>query len=129
MGTRHRNSAFPSPQRHQGWRWQCLETRVGLTCAFSVLFIWAGFILVSRFSAKGCLTSWDLAALRFSGAFVAALPLLAKHGRPRLTARQAAGIVVTAGLGFPLLAFAGFQYAPASHGGVMLPGMLPLQIA
>jgi drug/metabolite transporter (DMT)-like permease len=105
------------------------ETRIGLTCGFSVLFIWAGFILVSRFSAKGLLTPWDMAALRYGGAFLAALPLAARHGWPRLSVREAAGIVATAALGFPLLAFAGFQFAPASHGGVMLPGMLPLQVA
>jgi drug/metabolite transporter (DMT)-like permease len=105
------------------------ETRVGLTCAFSVLFIWAGFILVSRFSAKGLLTPWDMAALRYTGAFLTAIPILVRRGRPRLRAGQAAAIVATAGLGFPLLAFAGFQFTPASHGGVMLPGMLPLQIA
>jgi len=105
------------------------EARIGLACAFSVLFIWAGFILVSRFSAKGLLTSWDMAALRYGGAFLAALPIAARHGWPRLAIGQAAGVVATAALGFPLLAFAGFQFAPASHGGVMLPGMLPLQVA
>jgi drug/metabolite transporter (DMT)-like permease len=105
------------------------ERRIGLACAFSVLFIWAGFILVSRFSAKGLLTSWDMAALRFGGAFLAVLPLAIRHGGPRLTLGQAAVIVGTAALGFPLLAFAGFRFAPASHGGVMLPGMLPLQTA
>ena len=105
------------------------EVRIGLTCAFSVLFIWAGFILVSRFSATGLLTPWDMAALRYSGALVAALPIAARHGWPRLPAREAAAIVATAALGFPLFAFAGFQFAPASHGGVMLPGMLPLQVA
>jgi drug/metabolite transporter (DMT)-like permease len=103
--------------------------RVGLTCAFSVLFIWAGFIVVSRFSAKGLLTPWDMAALRYGGAFLAALPIAARHGWPRLPACHATWIVATAALGFPLLAFAGFQFAPASHGGVMLPGMLPLQVA
>ena len=105
------------------------ERRIGLACAFSVLFIWAGFILVSRFSAKGVLTPWDMAALRYSGAFLAVLPIALRHGWPRLTRRQAGGIVATAAFGFPLLAFAGFQFAPASHGGVMLPGMLPLQMA
>jgi drug/metabolite transporter (DMT)-like permease len=105
------------------------EVRVGLACAFSILFIWTGFILVSRFSAKGLLTPWDMAALRYGGAFLAVLPLAARHGWPRLTFRQAAGVVGTAALGFPLFAFAGFQFAPASHGGVMLPGMLPLQVA
>jgi drug/metabolite transporter (DMT)-like permease len=104
------------------------EARIGLACAFSVLFIWAGFILVSRFSAKGVLTPWDMAALRYGGAFLAALPIAARHGWPRVAIRQAVGVVATAALGFPLLAFAGFQFAPASHGGVMLPGMLPLQV-
>lgn len=105
------------------------ERRIGLTCAFSVLAIWAGFILVSRFSVRGTLTPWDMAALRFGGAFLAALPLALATGRPRLGAGQAAGIAATAGLGFPLMAFAGFQFAPASHGGVMLPGMLPILTA
>ena len=105
------------------------ETRVGLMCAFSVLFIWAGFLLVSRFSAKGLLTPWDMAALRYSGAFMAAVPIAARHGLPRLALPQASGIVATAALAFPLLAFAGFRFAPASHGGVMVPGMLPLQVA
>jgi drug/metabolite transporter (DMT)-like permease len=105
------------------------ERRIGLACAFSVLFIWTGFILVSRFSAKGLLTPWDMAALRLSGAFLSALPIALRLGWPRLPLAHAAAIVATAGLGFPLLAFAGFRFAPASHGGVMLPGMLPLQVA
>ena len=105
------------------------ERRIGLACAFSVLFIWAGFILVSRSSAKGVLTPWDMAGLRYSGAFLAALPIALRHGWPRLTRREAGGIAAAAAFGFPLLAFAGFQFAPASHGGVMLPGMLPLQTA
>jgi drug/metabolite transporter (DMT)-like permease len=110
----------PSPAR---------ERRIGLICAFSVLFIWTGFILASRFSARGLLTPWDLAALRFGGAFLAALPLAIRHGLPPLAPQQAAPVVATAAFGFALLAFAGFQFAPASHGGVMLPGMLPLQVA
>ena len=68
------------------------ERRIGLACAFSVLFIWAGFILVSRFSAKGVLTPWDMAALRYAGAFLAGLPIALRHGWPRLTRRQAGGI-------------------------------------
>ena len=105
------------------------ERRIGLACAFSVLFLWAGFTLASRFSAKGVLTPWDIAALRYGGAFLAVLPLALQCGWPRLPARQAAGIVATAGLAFPLFAYSGFQFAPASHGGVLLPGMLPLQTA
>lgn len=38
-------------------------------------------------------------------------------------------IVATAAFGFPLLAYHGFAFAPAAHGGVMLPGTLPFLTA
>lgn len=101
------------------------ERRIGYACAIAVLFVWAGFLLSSRLSAKQALTAWDVAALRYLGAFLAALPLAAILGWPRLPPLRAFVIVLTAALGFPLLAYHGFGLAPASHGGVMLPGMLP----
>ena len=39
---------------------------------------------------------------------------------------QACAITLTAGFGFPLFAYGGFSYAPAAHGAVLLPGVLPL---
>lgn len=105
------------------------ETRIGYLCAVSVMFVWVGFLLSSRLGAKQDLTGWDIAALRFAGAFLAALPLLAIFGFPRIPPRRMLVVVATAGLGFPILAYQGFTLAPAAHGGVMLPGTLPFLTA
>ncbi|WP_431283529.1 DMT family transporter [Humitalea sp. 24SJ18S-53] len=101
------------------------ERRIGLLCAFAVLLVWTGFLLTGRLSAAQAFTPWDMTALRHGGSFLGVLPLIAVFGWPRLPWRQTAVIVATAGFGFPILAYIGFGFAPASHGGVMLPGMLP----
>ncbi|WP_439595956.1 DMT family transporter [Falsiroseomonas sp.] len=105
------------------------ERRIGFACAFAVLFVWAGFLLSSRLSASQALTPWDVAALRYAGAFLAALPLLALLGLPRLPPLRLLPILAAASFGFPILAYHGFTLAPAAHGGVMLPGTLPFLTA
>jgi drug/metabolite transporter (DMT)-like permease len=105
------------------------ERRIGYACAVAVLFVWAAFLLSSRLGAKQDFTAWDVAALRYAGAFLAVLPLLAVFGFPRLPPRRLLVIVGTAAFAFPLLAYHGFAFAPAAHGGVMLPGTLPFLTA
>lgn len=105
------------------------EQRIGYACAFAVLFVWAGFLLSSRLGAKQDFTAWDVAALRYAGAFLGVLPLLAVFGLPRLPPSRLIVIVATAAFGFPILAYHGFSFAPAAHGGVMLPGTLPFLTA
>ncbi len=105
------------------------ERRIGFACAFAVVFVWAGFILFSRMGARAAFTPWDIALLRYTGAAIAILPVLLYRGWPRIAPMRAAVLVATASLGFPLAAYAGFQFAPAAHGGVLLPGTLPLMVA
>jgi drug/metabolite transporter (DMT)-like permease len=90
-----------------------------------VLFVWAGFLLSSRLSQQQAFTPWDVAALRYGGAFLAALPLAAWLGWPRLPPPRLAAIVATAALGFPILAYHGFAFAPTAHAAVLNAGMLP----
>lgn len=105
------------------------ERAIGFACAFAVLFVWAGFLLMSRAGARGPFTAWDLGLLRYAGSFLAVLPIVAVNGLPRLGWRPALACVATAGFGFPLLFYAGFGFAPAAHGGVMGPGLLPFWAA
>lgn len=105
------------------------ERRIGLFCAFGVLFIWTGFQLMSRFLAAQSVTAWDIAALRYSGAFLTALPFLMWRGPPRIPLPRALALTATAGFGFSLGAYGGFQFAPAAHGGVIMAGLLPFLIA
>lgn len=105
------------------------ERRIGLICAFAVLAVWAGFLLSGRLSARQAFLPWDMAALRYGGSFLAALPLVAVFGWPRLPPLRGLVLVLLAAGGFPLLAYIGFGFAPASHAGVMLPGTLPFLTA
>ncbi|MFQ3622299.1 MAG: DMT family transporter [Acetobacteraceae bacterium] len=101
------------------------ERRLGFACAFAVLFIWTGFILASRAGAKGSLTSWDMAALRFGVSFAALLPVALRGALRGVPLGRILALAATAGYGFALLAYAAFELAPAAHGAVLLPGALP----
>jgi drug/metabolite transporter (DMT)-like permease len=105
------------------------ERRIGFACAFGVLFVWAGFLLTARLSPQQGLAPIDTLMLRHGGAFLAALVLVAVRGWPRLPAGRAAVLTLFAGFGFPYAAYLAFTFAPAAHGGVMLPGLLPFHIA
>ncbi|MGK7869168.1 DMT family transporter [Falsiroseomonas sp. E2-1-a20] len=120
----------PSPDTApaRGLAWS-RERRIGYACAIAVLFAWSGFLLSSRLSTGQAMTAWDVAALRYAGAFLVALPLVAVFGLPRLPPLRLLAVLATAAFGFPLFAYHGFGFAPASHGGVMLPGTLPFLTA
>ena len=105
------------------------ERRIGLLCAVGVVFVWTGFLLFSRLGARQAFTPWDMAAMRFGGSFLAALPLVAVVGWPRIRLGRAMALVATAAFGFPLCAYVAFGLAPASHGAVLLPGTLPFLTA
>lgn len=105
------------------------ERRIGLACAFGVVFVWAGFLLFSRLGARQAFTPWDMAAMRFGGSFLAALPLVAVVGWPVIRPGRALALVCFAAFGFPLTAYVAFGLAPASHGAVLLPGTLPFLTA
>ncbi len=105
------------------------ERRLGYVSAIAVLFLWVGFLLTARLSQKQDMTPWDIAALRYGGAFLGALVLAAWLGWPRLPPFRMAAIVLTAGFGFPIFAYHGFSLAPAAHGAVLNAGMLPFYTA
>jgi len=80
---------------------------------------------VSRFIVRDGLTPWDVAMLRYAGAFVCVLPLVAWRGLPRIAPRRVPAVLVFAGFGFPLGAYAGYQLAPAAHGATVMAAGLP----
>jgi drug/metabolite transporter (DMT)-like permease len=94
-----------------------------------VLFIWTGFQLFSRLSAAQSFTVWDIAGLRYLGAFLTCLPFVWLRGWPRIPLPRALALSATAGFGFALGAYGGFQFAPAAHGAAIMAGLLPFIIA
>lgn len=105
------------------------ERRIGWICAAALLAVWVAFHLMSRVTTRQSLTPWDVAALRYGGSFLCVLPLLAWHGMPRLTAARWAAVLLFAGFGFPVGAYAGYQFAPAAHGATVMAAGLPVAAA
>lgn len=102
---------------------------VGYLYAAVTLLIWAGFVVVSRIGGKSPLTVFDITALRIGTASLILSPFwFPRLLRPQLRQllwNQALIVSLLAGIGFPLLAFVGMTLAPASHGAVLITGMLP----
>lgn len=103
------------------------KTRLaGIACAIAVIFLYSGFTLVSKLGFASSLKMIDVAALRFSVAGMVMLPILLSYGLGGLRCRDVMALTFFGGLGFALLAYTGFFLAPASHGGVLLHGTIPL---
>lgn len=116
---------------------------IGIGAAVVTVLVWTAFIVIARASAARSLSPLDLALARLCGASVVLVPwgvwLVMKARRDAGGAASGSlfglsplGWRVTAvaglfgGLGYPLLAYTGFFYAPAGHASVLLPGSLPL---
>lgn len=101
----------------------------GYALAAVTILIWAGFVVVSRHGGKGVLTPFDITALRVgTAALVLApwwLPRLLNPALRQLRWHQSLTFAGLAGLAYPLLAYTGFTMAPASHGAVLISGLMP----
>lgn len=99
----------------------------GYAAAWSIVFVWSFWLIVSRVASGSGLTIYDLAAMRYGLASILALPLCLYY-KPwrgmRLT--QIAVLSFILGPVYILIVFSGFQYAPAAHGGIFMNGVLPL---
>lgn len=101
----------------------------GIAYACAVVALFTAFVLVSRRGLSTVLTLPDLAALRFGIGGLLLSPLLIRHGLSGLRPGEALLLAVLGGLGFGLLAYAGFALAPAAHGSILIHGTLSLTTA
>jgi drug/metabolite transporter (DMT)-like permease len=117
---------------------------VGLVAAVATIGIWTGFIVIARAMALRSLTPWDIVLCRLVGAAAVLVPwgiLIVRRRRAAgsaapswlgvspLDARTSALCGLFGGIGYAVFSYAGFVHAPAAHGSVLLPGMLPLYSA
>lgn len=93
------------------------------------VFIWSGFILVSRFGGIGPLLPADVIAIRYFTCATLLLPVWLWLYPFNLFNRKLIVAALIGGLGYALCAFQGFQTTPASHAAILLPGLLPLFIS
>jgi drug/metabolite transporter (DMT)-like permease len=101
----------------------------GYLAAAATLLMWAGFSLISRLGGKSVLTPYDIFALRLITAAAVLLPF-AGSMPPRCWAdRRLWLLTCLCSLIYCPLAYSGFKYAPAAHGGILLSGLQPFLIS
>ncbi len=105
------------------------ERLTGYLAAAAIVVIWSGFIVVSRAGARGNLGPFDLVALRVGVSGLVLLPVFLARRLWAAPPRQLAALTLTGGIGYGVLAYSGFAFAPAAHGAVLLPGALPFSTA
>lgn len=84
-----------------------------------------------RYSVQNGLSSFDLVALRFLVAGVVMLPLFIRLGPRDLGGigwRRGLILATLAGSPYMALFFGGLHFAPASHGAILNPGMVPIVV-
>jgi len=96
----------------------------GYLAACVVVLCWSGFNIVSRFGSKGVFTPFDLAAMRFGVSGAIALPLFMSWVPLRQWPRYIA-IALLGGVGYGVLVYSGFAFAPTAHAGVFVNGGIP----
>jgi drug/metabolite transporter (DMT)-like permease len=92
----------------------------------AVVFIWSGWITLSRHGVHSQLQPADITLLRYWTAFLVVSPLVFRFPWRQFRLHQY--LVIGLGVGFPytLLSFYGLKVLRAAHAGVLVNGMLPI---
>ena len=103
----------------------------GLFAAIATVTIWAAFMLVTRFAVQGNFTVEELLVLRLVPGAIVMVPWMWKlgilpHG---LSWPRALMLMIGASAVLPYVVSKGLEFAPASDGGALAPGMLPFWAA
>jgi len=101
----------------------------GYWAAFAAVLLWAGFVLVSRLGGRSVLTPWDILALRLVAAALVLLPVSLRFPAGTWVDPRMWALVLAGGVASPLLAYAGFKFAPAAHGAILFSGLQPFVVA
>ena len=99
----------------------------GVSCAVAVLFIWSGWLVVSKLGSHTGLTPYDFMAIRYGMSSLVALPILLYY-QPWKNMPIKRIIILTFLLGpfYTFCVFNAFNYAPAAHGGIFMNGAFPV---
>nr|WP_321468153.1 DMT family transporter [uncultured Desulfobulbus sp.] len=92
----------------------------------AVVFIWSGWITLSRLGVHTELQPSDITLLRYWTALLVVAPMVVRYPWREHTLLQY--LVIGLGVGFPytMLSFYGLKVIPAAHAGVLVNGMLPV---
>jgi drug/metabolite transporter (DMT)-like permease len=105
------------------------EKILGLLCALAAALIWSGFILVSRIGGISALTPYDIIAIRYITCAVLLFPVWLIFFRFNVFRFELIMSAAIGGLAYAIFAFKGFELSSALHGGILLPGLIPVFVS
>jgi drug/metabolite transporter (DMT)-like permease len=96
----------------------------GISFGLATAIIWGNWPVLSRFGVQQNLLAVDVAMLRFLVSGLIMLPLVLRRGHGGLGWGRALVLAVGAGAPYALVTIIGFSYAPAGHGGLIIPSVM-----
>jgi drug/metabolite transporter (DMT)-like permease len=94
--------------------------------AFIVVFIWSGWITLSRMGVQTSLTPYDITFLRFGTAALLTLPFSLRYDWKNVHWYRILLVALGAGFPYTMLSFIGLKTIKAAGAGVLVNGMLPV---
>ncbi|MEM7197852.1 MAG: EamA family transporter, partial [Pseudomonadota bacterium] len=103
---------------------------VGILCAVLVVFVWAGWIIVSRIGMQSSLGIHDLLLLRYGLSCLVVSPFILAWWPRHLPVWKILVIsLCCAGVPYAYPAFLGMGKAPVAYAAVMMNGTIPIFVA
>ncbi|MEB3766977.1 DMT family transporter [Acinetobacter sp. MD2] len=99
----------------------------GYVFVLITMCIWGSFTILSRLNAAWHISAWDIAALRFTIAFLILMPiLLVRRETHFLWKKEPVILALIGGVAYCLTVYSAFYYVPAAHAAIFLNGCIPL---
>lgn len=102
---------------------------LGLLAGASIVLIWAGWYVVSRWGVLGSMTPADITLVRYLTGTVLTLPMLWWWRGRKVPWRVLPVVVLSYGFPYAMAIFLGLRSSPAANAGVLLNGLLPVASA
>ncbi|MGB0683300.1 MAG: DMT family transporter [Magnetovibrionaceae bacterium] len=96
----------------------------GMLYGSAAALIWSLWPIVSRAGVTSSMDAWDVTFLRFAVAGACLAPLLVKRGLGDVPWDKGLALACFAGAPYVLIAVGGLTFAPAGHGGVIIPSLM-----
>lgn len=97
---------------------------LGMLYGLAAAIIWGLWPVISRLGVQQSMTAPDLTLIRFLVAGLMLLPLVLRRGHGGLGWGKACFLAMGAGVPYTLLTTSGFAFAPAGHGGLIIPSVM-----
>lgn len=99
---------------------------LGVLAAFTMMLIWSGWIVSSRWGLSTSLSPLDLTWMRFVVASLITLPFSLTYYWPSFPVKKAAFIALSYGAPYAWLAYLGLTITPSANASVIINGGLPV---